>query len=456
MSEESMSEMQDIIESGTEQQKSIAQLRVAVKTEFEQAGFYPKVSIVIPVYNGANYMKQAIDSALAQTYGNIEVIVVNDGSQDDGATDKIARSYGNQIRYFKKPNGGVATALNYGIEKMTGEYFSWLSHDDMYTPYKIEREVRCLREQGDPSTIIAEGFQVIDAAGKYLYRTNISDLYTEAQLKNPVFLLLHGGIHGCGLLIYKNHFQRVGLFDPSLPTTQDYDLWFRMFRGQKICYMKEVNVLPRSHDEQGSKKQLSVHLDECNRLWIGMMDALSKKEKEDMSGSEYEFYHELWDFLRTKTIYKGATQYAQHMKNRVAAKSQGLDDAGAENTRAYIERMCYEFSKLLNDVTEENNRAYLALEKKCAKLEEKCWEYERKLLQSRKGIFGIFLRLCLWMSKILSHIVANIKDVLKRALRYVFKKGKGFAIRLGVKDSLKKTKLFRRLYQKGIIDKLRR
>lgn len=450
-----MSEKQDSIENRTGQQKSIAQFRAEVAAEFEQAGFYPKVSIVIPVYNGANYMREAIDSALNQTYGNIEVIVVNDGSRDDGATDEIARAYGEQIRYFEKPNGGVATALNFGIEKMTGEYFSWLSHDDMYTPYKIEKEIRCLREQEDSTTIIAEGFQIIDESGKYLYRTNISDLYTEAQLKDPVFLLLHGGIHGCGLLIHKSHFQRVGLFDPSLPTTQDYDLWFRMFRGQKICYMEEVNVLSRSHDEQGSKKQLSAHLDECDKLWIGMMDALSKKEKEDMSGSEYEFYRELWDFLQTKTIYKGAAQYAQHMMNRIASKSQGLDDAGAENTRAYIERMCYEFSKLINDVTEENNQAYLALEKKCAKLEEKCREYEQKLLQSRKGIFGIFLRLRLWMSKILSHIVANIKDTLKRALRYVFKKGKGFVVRLGVKDTLKKTRLFRMLYQKGIVDKLR-
>lgn len=79
--------------------------------------FNPKVSIVIPVYNGSNYVRDAIDSALAQTYGNVEVIVVNDGSDDDGKTDEICRSYGKKIRYFKKKNGGVATALNKGIER---------------------------------------------------------------------------------------------------------------------------------------------------------------------------------------------------------------------------------------------------------------------------------------------------------------------------------------------------
>ena len=77
--------------------------------------YSPLVSIVIPVYKGATYMRIAIDSALAQTYLNTEVIVVNDGSPDDGETEKIALSYGDKIRYFTKPNGGCASALNFGI-----------------------------------------------------------------------------------------------------------------------------------------------------------------------------------------------------------------------------------------------------------------------------------------------------------------------------------------------------
>lgn len=105
--------------------------------------FSPLVSIVIPVYNGADYLGEAIDSALMQTYGNIEVIVVNDGSNDE--TDAIARSYGDKIRYYSKKNGGVATALNLGIENMRGEYFSWLSHDDIYMPEKIELQINKLK-----------------------------------------------------------------------------------------------------------------------------------------------------------------------------------------------------------------------------------------------------------------------------------------------------------------------
>ena len=82
--------------------------------------FNPLVSIVIPVYNGANYVSEAIESALKQTYKNIEIIVVNDGSTDN--TEKIVKKYGDKIRYFYKENGGVASALNLGIKNMKGEY----------------------------------------------------------------------------------------------------------------------------------------------------------------------------------------------------------------------------------------------------------------------------------------------------------------------------------------------
>ena len=111
----------------------------------ECSPFYPKVTIVIPVYNGANYLGNAINCALAQTYQNVEVLVINDGSTDNGETERIARSYGDRIRYFYKPNGGVSSALNLGIQNMTGDYFSWLSHDDAYTSDKIADAVNIFR-----------------------------------------------------------------------------------------------------------------------------------------------------------------------------------------------------------------------------------------------------------------------------------------------------------------------
>jgi glycosyltransferase involved in cell wall biosynthesis len=296
------------------------------KTENESGRFYPKVSIVIPVYNGANYMRDAIDSALAQTYGNLEVIVVNDGSRDNGETDRIARSYGDRIRYFSKENGGVATALNLGIEKMTGEYFSWLSHDDMYKPDKVKHEVRALAKQKDRTVVIAEGYQVVNREGVYQCSVNLYLQYGKEQLQNGLFCLLRGGINGCAMLIHKSRFEQVGLFNPALPTTQDYDLWFRMLRGQPIVYLPSTNVLSRSHDEQGSKAMLDVHSHECDGLWNGILDALTEQEQSEISGNSIDFYFEMWEFLST-TGYHGAIAHAaQKVAEAVLARYQQTKD----------------------------------------------------------------------------------------------------------------------------------
>ncbi len=85
--------------------------------------FHPLVSIIIPVYNGSNFLSQSIDCALAQSYENKEIIVINDGSTDSGESEKIALSYGDRIRYYHKENGGVSSALNFAFHKMNGEYF---------------------------------------------------------------------------------------------------------------------------------------------------------------------------------------------------------------------------------------------------------------------------------------------------------------------------------------------
>lgn len=280
----------------------------------------PKVSIVIPVYNGSDYLKYAIESALAQTYENIEIIVVNDGSTDGGKTEEIAQFYGDRIRYFAKPNGGVSTALNFGIDRMSGDYFSWLSHDDMYTPEKIESQVRLALSQEDITTIIADGYQIIDQDGSHLDSVNLHDRFDSDKLKNALFILLNGGINGCCLLIHKSHFKRVGNFNPDLPTTQDFDLFFRMFRGQNIIYSKTNSVISRSHPAQDSKAMLAEHIVECDELWIKMATSLSDKEKTDISGSPFLFFEGLKNFLNMRTLYKGAADYISNMAYIEAVK----------------------------------------------------------------------------------------------------------------------------------------
>ena len=149
--------------------------------------FKPKITIAIPVYNGSNFMKVAIDSAIAQTYDNKEILVINDGSTDNGETEKIALSYGNKIRYIKKENGGVATALNLAIKEMKGEYLSWLSHDDMYKPFKLEKQVEVLNKLQDKNTIIFSNVELIDERGDIFCTTNYPNLLTHEELCQGIY-----------------------------------------------------------------------------------------------------------------------------------------------------------------------------------------------------------------------------------------------------------------------------
>jgi glycosyltransferase involved in cell wall biosynthesis len=271
------------------------------------------VSIVIPVYNGANYLSDAIDSALMQTYSNIEIIVVNDGSNDNGLTEKIALSYGDRVRYYYKENGGVGSALNFGIEKMNGDYFSWLSHDDLYTPQKIDSQMRILGKYGDKTLIVTGGYQVVDQYKNHLYDVDPLSMFTKEKLEwSPLFALMRGAIHGCSILIHRSHFEQVGKFRTDLPTTQDYEFFFRLLRGKKIKFQDELYVLSRQHEEQGSKR-IKSHVQECNQLWIGFMDKMTNEEKIQISDSVFLFYKDTWTFLKTeRSYYAEAVKYAKH------------------------------------------------------------------------------------------------------------------------------------------------
>ncbi|UTY25860.1 glycosyltransferase [Treponema denticola] len=256
-----------------------------------QDNFQPLVSIVIPVYNGSNYMREAIDSALAQTYPNIEVIVVNDGSTDN--TDEIAKSYGNKIRYFSKENGGVSTALNHAIENMKGEYFSWLSHDDMYLPEKIESQINILKNLEDKTTVIYSGYKYIDEDNNILNEVRLEKLFALSELNKPLFSLFYEQLSGCTLLVHVSHFQRVGGFDTSLKTTQDYDLWFRILRNGTIHYDINCNTLSRLHHNQETITN-SQHEKNCCELWIHLVDSISESEIKTSFSSEYNFLAEVY------------------------------------------------------------------------------------------------------------------------------------------------------------------
>ena len=246
------------------------------------------MSIVIPAYNASNYLHEAIDSALAQTYPNTEIIVVNDGSRDDGATRAVALSYGEKIRYFEKENGGSSSALNMGIAHMTGEWFSWLSHDDLYDPEKLEKQIACmdslsLSEASLPKHIFFSASSLIDAEGRVIRtpkkKQSLALSRRVASFPHNGYLIAEPTVycfHGCSCLIHKDALRDVGGFDEKLRLVNDLDIWFRLYAANyKVHYLPDVLVKGRIHAKQVSKSiGFSYHNPEQDMLWNRSLDHL--------------------------------------------------------------------------------------------------------------------------------------------------------------------------------------
>lgn len=250
--------------------------------------YAPKVSIVIPAYNASNYLAEAIDSALAQTYPNVEIIVVNDGSRDDGATERVALSYGDKIRYFSKENGGSSSALNMGIANMTGEWFSWLSHDDLYYPEKLEKQVAYMNFLGADSSEISRhiffsAWEHIDASGKTIkgYGKKQAEAMAEkiAGMPHNGYLIAEPTayiFHGCSCLVHREALAEVGCFDENLRLLNDIDLWYRLYSADyKVHFVPEILVKGRVHGAQVSKSiGFSYHNSEQDMYWNRSLDWL--------------------------------------------------------------------------------------------------------------------------------------------------------------------------------------
>lgn len=205
-----------------------------------------KVSVIIPFFN-CPYINEAIESALDQTYKNIEIIVVNDGSI--GHNEKIT-PYLSRIKYIQKGNGGTASALNVGIQNATGDYFAWLSSDDLFHPAKIEKQLHFMKAKNAAASY--SNFYLINEKGKIVSQPQSIAFKDQIQFLKR----MRRGcvINGCTVMLKMSIFNEFGLFDESLRFTQDYDYWLRILAKYHFHYYAEPLVRYRVHDNMGTKK----------------------------------------------------------------------------------------------------------------------------------------------------------------------------------------------------------
>lgn len=196
-----------------------------------------KVSVVIPSYNSARYVVVAVESVLAQTYLDFEILVVDDGSTDN--TKEVLSEYGDAVQYFYKPNGGVSSARNYGIEKARGKYVALLDADDLWLPEKLAKQVAVL-EADDEIGLCYVAAEKVD-----------ENLQTVGQIEARVYedycaaLLLNLNIvaGSCSSAVLRRDVaQKTTGFDAEFSTCADWDYWLRLSLLTKFAPIKEYLV----------------------------------------------------------------------------------------------------------------------------------------------------------------------------------------------------------------------
>jgi len=206
----------------------------------------PLVSTIIPTYNRADLVSEAIDSVLRQSYPNVEVIVVDDGSTDD-TCDRLKR-YGTRVRLISQSNAGPSAARNRGIAAARGELIAFLDSDDLWLPEKLERQVRLLQAAGDAVPCCLSNI-MMEWRDRAISSFEISGLKSAVPegiwLNPPEILATRFVLFNQGVVIRREVLAKVGGFDARLRLLEDYELSLRLALHLPWAFIQEPLVIWR-------------------------------------------------------------------------------------------------------------------------------------------------------------------------------------------------------------------
>lgn len=209
----------------------------------------PKVSVVIPAYNAMAYLPEAVDSVLAQTFTDYDVVIVDDGSSDR-IVDWSATIQEPRVRLVSQANRGLAGARNTGIRESRGEYIAFLDADDLWHPTKLEKQVALM--DIDPSLGVIYTWMTLinqqgESTGRFVKNCVEGDVWERLILRNCVG-------SGSNPMVRRTCFEQVGDFDENLGSyMEDRDMWLRIAPHYKFAVVKESLVDYRQHPSSASK-----------------------------------------------------------------------------------------------------------------------------------------------------------------------------------------------------------
>ena len=230
------------------------------------------ISIIIPTYNRKSFLIHAIDSVLNQTYQNLELIIIDDGSSDK-SVEYIKKKYSN-IKIYKQSNKGVSAARNKGIKLSSNSWLAFLDSDDRWHPKKLEKQISYLIKNTKYKIChtdeiwIKKGIKINQHKKHKKYGGFIFDKCLDLCRISPSSVMIHTDV-----------FNKIGLFNEKLPVCEDYDLWLRIAAEFPVLYLNEKLTI-----------KYGGHLNQLSKKYWGMdrfrIQALHNIIKEDVLSSE--------------------------------------------------------------------------------------------------------------------------------------------------------------------------
>ena len=203
----------------------------------------PQISVIMPVYNGEKYLKEAIESILDQTFRDFEFIIINDGSTDK--TAEIIKSFNDaRIQLINQKNAGIILSLNRGISESRGKYIARMDADDISLPERLEKEYRFL-EQNPKYGIVGTTFLIINKNNQVIGVNAV--LLENEDLKKEIIIETTFG-HGT-VMMRKSVLDTVGYYNPKALHAEDFDLWTRFAEKSKMANLSEVLYLWRDNPQ---------------------------------------------------------------------------------------------------------------------------------------------------------------------------------------------------------------
>ncbi len=213
----------------------------------------PKVSIIIPVYNGEKYIKKTLSSVFNQSFKGFEVITIDDGSQDK--TKEILKTYGKKIRYIHQKNKGTAAARNTGIKAAKGKYIAFLDQDDLWLPQKLAEQVKILDKKPKVGLVFCGSFLLNEGRliGFFHSILGINSAISAKDIFNQ--LVKENFIPTLTVLLRKEAFDKLGFLKEDFVGTDDHEMWLRVAEyGYRFEAVRKNLAIYRIHPEAQSRK----------------------------------------------------------------------------------------------------------------------------------------------------------------------------------------------------------